>query len=288
MCIDGYQAAGQPDVALEYLRELSDLTKAQQHAQLRQQLQRVGMVPGDDDADQRLQQKAWDLADQVRRKEEVLVESAVRAALASGYDARRPFRVAKLAELFAMHEGTGSETVAQWKLAALLADIGMVAIPARLVARKGSLAGDERALVHEHVRYGAQLVEEAGLTKHRPCIELIRSHHERWDGTGPLQLRAADIPLGAQVIALADAYDALTHDRPWRRAKTVQEAVFEIGEASGQFDPDLAKRFTAFIRQEFWAHRDFEAFLGEEATSSSFVRATEQIGRMLSQDKNPE
>jgi putative two-component system response regulator len=288
MCIDGYQAAGQPDVALEYLRELSDLTKAQQRAQLRQQLQRVGMDPGHDDADQRLQQKAWDLADQVRRKEEVLVESAVRAALASGYDARRPFRVAKLTELFAMHEGTGSETVAQWKLAALLADIGMVAIPARLVARKGSLAGDERALVHEHVRYGAQLVEEAGLAKHRPCIELIRCHHERWDGTGPLQLRAADIPPGAQVIALADAYDALTHDRPWRRAKTVQEAVFEIGEASGQFDPALAKRFTAFIRQEFWAHRDFEAFLGEEATSSSFVRATEQIGRMLSQDKNPE
>jgi HD-GYP domain-containing protein (c-di-GMP phosphodiesterase class II) len=219
-------------VALEYLRELSDLTKAQQHEQLRQQLQRVGMVPGDDDAEQRLQQKAWDLADQVRRKEEVLVESAVRAALASGYDARRPFRVAKLAELFAMHEGTGSETVAQWKLAALLADIGMVAIPARLIARKGSLAADERALVHEHVRYGAQLVGEAGLAKHRPCIELIRSHHERWDGSGPLQLRAADNPPGAQVIALADAYDALTHDRPWRRAKTVQEAVFEIGEAA--------------------------------------------------------
>jgi putative two-component system response regulator len=281
-CVDGYEMAGRPDAALAHLRELQALRAGQQLAQLQHQ---VGLMDGghrlDPDAEG-IDHKRSALEAQVAAREAALVEAAATAALASGYDVRRPFRVVKLAELFGRAEGMAGAALETLRLAALLQDVGMVAVPRRIIDKRGPLSRAERALLEEHTRHSAQLVASAGLERPRAASDLIRLHHEKWDGSGPCGLKEQEIPPGARVLALCDAFDAMTHDRPFRAARTVSEALMVIeANTDGHFDPQLAQRFCTFVRTEYWRHPDFMTFLGAEADGSAFVRAREEIARYL-------
>jgi len=126
----------------------------------------------------------------------------------------------------------------------LLHDVGKIGIPDRVLQKPGPLTAVERRLMQTHTVLGAQMLGGVAFLR-GVCIDVVRAHHERWDGTGyPDGLRGDEIPLGARVFAVADALDAMTSNRPYRAALSWQHAVGEILAESGkQFDPDVVDAF---------------------------------------------
>ena len=126
----------------------------------------------------------------------------------------------------------------------LLHDMGKIGIPDKILLKKGSLSASERRLLETHTVLGEQLLSGVALL-HGQGLEIVRHHHERWDGAGyPDGIGEAEIPLGARVFAVADALDAMTSDRPYRRAGTWAHAAAEIIREGGhQFDPQVVEVF---------------------------------------------
>jgi response regulator RpfG family c-di-GMP phosphodiesterase len=126
----------------------------------------------------------------------------------------------------------------------LLHDVGKIGIPDSILQKPGSLTREERTVMRTHTALGAQLLSEVPLLQ-GDGLGVIRSHHERWDGSGyPDLLRDDNIPLGGRIFAVADALDAMTSDRPYRAAFEWGQAVDEIGLQSGrQFDPEVVRAF---------------------------------------------
>jgi putative nucleotidyltransferase with HDIG domain len=125
----------------------------------------------------------------------------------------------------------------------LLHDIGKVAIPDAILYKPGPLTDKERALMEQHPLIGAEIVH--GIEFLGAAAEVVRSHHERWDGQGyPDGLAGDQIPLAARVFAVADVFDALTTERPYRPASPLSAARTMIVEESGrQFDPKVVEAF---------------------------------------------
>ena len=126
----------------------------------------------------------------------------------------------------------------------LLHDVGKIGIPDRILQKQGSLEAAERRLLETHTVLGEQLLSGVALLQGQG-LQVVRHHHERWDGGGyPDGIKKTEIPLGARVFAVADALDAITSDRPYRRARSWEEAAAEIvREAGRQFDPKVVKAF---------------------------------------------
>jgi putative two-component system response regulator len=133
------------------------------------------------------------------------------------------------------------------RLAAFLHDVGKVGVPSEFLARAGALDPQERRLVERHPVIGVGLVEPLGLSSE--VTMAIRHHHEWWDGRGyPDGLFGGQIPLPARIISIADAYDAMTSDRPYRRALPQSVAQDELKTFAGvQFDPVLVKEFLCIL-----------------------------------------
>jgi HD-GYP domain-containing protein (c-di-GMP phosphodiesterase class II) len=125
------------------------------------------------------------------------------------------------------------------ELGALLHDVGEVRIPDAILDKPVPLTAAERALMEEHPASGVEILESVPLLT--PAVEVVGSHHERWDGTGyPERLGKEEIPLAARVFAVVDALDAMTHDRPYRPAVSLEQALDAIRTGSGtQFDPRI-------------------------------------------------
>ena len=133
--------------------------------------------------------------------------------------------------------------------AALLHDIGKLAIPDSLLYKPGPLTPDEYDRVKQHAVIGADLLAEVAVPG--PLSSLVRHHHENWDGSGyPDGRSLGDIPVGARVLAIADCYDALTSNRPYRRALSHDSAVAMIHERRGSmFDPEMTDAFLQVVWQ---------------------------------------
>jgi putative nucleotidyltransferase with HDIG domain len=144
---------------------------------------------------------------------------------------------------------------------AFLHDIGKMAIPDAILLKPGALTEDERDVMREHCTRGYQIVRKIPYL--REAAEIVYAHQERYDGKGyPRGLRGDRIPFGARVFAIADTLDAITSDRPYRKASTFEEAREEILRCAGsQFDPELVEVFASLpielwqeIRDEISAH----------------------------------
>jgi len=140
----------------------------------------------------------------------------------------------------------------------MLHDVGKIGIPDEVLQKPGPLTDSERQLMQSHTVLGEQMLR--GVTFLQGAgLEVVRSHHERWDGKGyPDRRPGSDIPIAARVFAVADALDAMTSDRPYRGAMRWHDAGREILSQSGrQFDPDVVRAFRAREPNLRKIHRDF-------------------------------
>ncbi|HEV2754922.1 MAG TPA: HD-GYP domain-containing protein [Actinomycetota bacterium] len=142
--------------------------------------------------------------------------------------------------------GLSVEQIEELRKAAALHDVGKIRVPDRVLRKPGQLTIEERALVEEHVVVGAWMVSSVG---DADVIAGVRHHHERWDGRGyPDGLMGAEIPLYSRIIAVADAYDAMTSTRPYRASFGRDKAVDVLwAEAGIQFDPMIVEAFVAAL-----------------------------------------
>jgi len=129
------------------------------------------------------------------------------------------------------------------RVAALLHDVGKVAVPEEILEKPTALTSSEWRTVVQHPRIGQVILEQAAALK--DAVPIILHHHERYAGHGyPFGLRANEIPLGARIVAIADAYDAMINDRPYKRAISHEGAIAELRRHAGtQFDPELVELF---------------------------------------------
>jgi HD-GYP domain-containing protein (c-di-GMP phosphodiesterase class II) len=211
---------------------------------------------------------------------ELLRELATTAGAALGHAERREFalrsirrRVRQLIETIDAHDGYTaghSEEVVAWscavgerlrlslpdllelELGALLHDVGKVRLPGAVLRKPGPLSRDERVLVNRHPVWGAEMLESVpGL---EPVATVVRFHHERWDGTGyPDGLRRDRIPMSSRIIAVCDAYQAMTSHRSYRKALPPAAAASELCAGAGtQFDPAVVECFVQVVQDRGW------------------------------------
>jgi HD-GYP domain-containing protein (c-di-GMP phosphodiesterase class II) len=152
-------------------------------------------------------------------------------------------RVTRLATGVAVALAWDERRLRTLELGGLLHDLGKLAVPAFVLGKPGPLDARERACVRLHPTVGARLVERVATL--RAAAPSVLHHHERWDGGGyPLRLAGAAIPEEARLLAVADAFDAMTSNRPYRAALTATRALDELGRCAGsQFDPRLVRAF---------------------------------------------
>jgi diguanylate cyclase (GGDEF)-like protein len=163
------------------------------------------------------------------------------------YTKRHSEDVARYAVFLAQRLGLDEETLATIRTSGLLHDVGKIGIPDTLLRKPGKLTADEFDVFRQHVALGDSIVRDM------PNLELVRAgirhHHERWDGRGYLEgLSGEAIPLIGRIMAVADAFSALTTPRPYRKALPIEEALKRLGDAAGsQLQEELVKAFIAGI-----------------------------------------
>lgn len=142
---------------------------------------------------------------------------------------------------------TDAGILAALEAAALLHDVGKLGIPDKLLHKPGPLTPDEYAQVKQHAAIGANIL--AGIPSAGLIAQIVRHHHENWDGTGyPDGLRGDAIPIASRVLAIVDCYDALTSDRPYRRALAHNSAVAMIyGHRGTMYDPAITDAFLHIV-----------------------------------------
>lgn len=189
--------------------------------------------------------------ERVKRTEEAAMLDLVRS-LAKAVDTRDKYtrlhskRVSTLATRLAKHMKLDDETINKIEIAGILHDVGKIGIPDNILQKPGRLSDDEMAIVKNHPAFSAQIIKSTSL---KDIVSAVKAHHERWDGKGyPYGLKGEQIPFEARILALADTFDAMTSDRPYRKGLSISEALNEIARYAGsQFDPRLAKQFLAMF-----------------------------------------
>jgi len=188
--------------------------------------------------------------------------------LARAIEARDPYssghaaRVTAIAEVIAARLGWDEEQIDVLRIGAALHDIGKLAVPDTVLRKPGPLDETELDHVRAHPQEGARMLELVGTL--RAAVPCVLHHHERWDGRGyPAGSAGTEIPVEARVLAVADAFDAMTSDRPYRRALTQGKAISELERCAGtQFDPEVVAVFA-----EAWRQGAFELPRGIRAAS---------------------
>lgn len=206
-------------------------------------------------AEEALQNQSDMLERTVRERTEALeqarLETLHRLALAAEYrdddTHQHTERVGRTAALVAHELGLPAESVALIRRAAPLHDIGKVGISDEILLKPGKLTAEEFVAMQKHAEIGAKILGGGKFAVLSLARRIALTHHERWDGTGYPHGRAGEaIPLSGRIAAVADVFDALTHDRPYKRAWSVPEAVAEIERTAGEhFDPRVVEAFTA-------------------------------------------
>jgi putative nucleotidyltransferase with HDIG domain len=159
-------------------------------------------------------------------------------------------RVADLTVSLAHRMGIPESELGQIRRGALLHDIGKMAIPDAILQKPDALSPMEKAIMQTHPEKAFQIISQIDYLL--PAIDIPYCHHEKWDGTGyPRELKGEEIPLPARIFAVVDVFDALTSDRPYRKAWSWEKALAYIQEQSGKhFYPEAVKVFSEMIKEQ--------------------------------------
>ncbi len=175
-------------------------------------------------------------------------------SLAAAVDAKDPFthnhswQVSAYCRKIAEALDLSASEIEIVELAGLLHDVGKIGIPDRVLQKPDELAPDEWAMMQRHPDLGARILGDNSALA--AVVPYVRHHHERYDGHGyPDQLSGNDVPLGAAIVGLADAFDTMTSDRPYRQAHTIEQALQEVARCSGShFHPKVAAAFLRVVK----------------------------------------
>lgn len=257
--IEACERAGDTSRALAYTEELIEYTTHAKKAKYTEQMKKASaLVQPLSTVNEELQEAESDAARlrlaSVRRvsAEYRTAENwAVVAELVDDESGQHCFRVGRLAGLLAREIGCDEQLATQIEYAARLHDLGKIGISHALLLKPGRLSPSELAIVRTHTAIGAELLEGSTDPVLKLAAQIARHHHEWWNGNGyPDGLTGETVPLAARMVSLAEVYDALTHDRPYRRAWSHHEAVAEIVSQQGsQFDPQLAAAFLRVLER---------------------------------------
>jgi HD-GYP domain-containing protein (c-di-GMP phosphodiesterase class II) len=159
-------------------------------------------------------------------------------------------RVTEMTVLLAKKFGIKNEELSHIKRGALLHDIGKMGIPDSILLKAGKLTDEELATMQKHPEYAFKMLSDIAFLL--PAIDIPYCHHEWWDGTGyPQGLKGSNIPIAARIFAVVDTYDALTNDRPYRKAWPKDKALEYICQQAGKhFDPDVVKVFLSTLGKD--------------------------------------
>jgi putative two-component system response regulator len=190
--------------------------------------------------------------DRTRELEAAQIEIIERLALAAEFrddnTGQHTERVGQMAALIAKQAGLPDSQVSLIRRAAPLHDVGKIGIPDAILLKLGKLTSDEFALVKTHTTIGARILSGSRFPILRLAEEIAFNHHERWDGEGYANISGDAIPLAGRIVAVADVFDALTQQRPYKAAWPVGEAMAEIEQQRGrQFDPTLVDAFLRIV-----------------------------------------
>jgi len=192
--------------------------------------------------------------DRTRELEAAQIEIIERLARAAEFrddnTGQHTERVGQMAALLARQIGLSDTQVSLIRRAAPLHDVGKIGIPDSVLLKLGKLTAAEFELVKTHTTIGARILSGSRFTILRLAEEIAFHHHERWDGNGYNGISGSEIPLGGRIVAIADVFDALTQQRPYKPAWPVGDAIAEIDRQRGrQFDPALVDAFLRIIEQ---------------------------------------
>lgn len=188
--------------------------------------------------------------ERTRDLEEARLETLDRLAAAAEFrdDAtgRHTLRVSHMASELALRSGYQREQLPLFARAAALHDVGKIGIGDHILLKPGRLVEEEREQMRSHTVIGARILSGSRFETLQLAANIAMTHHERWDGFGyPHRLAGQEIPLAGRIVAIADVFDALVHDRPYKLAWPVRDAIVEIQRQAGrQFDPDIVEIFS--------------------------------------------
>jgi diguanylate cyclase (GGDEF)-like protein len=197
----------------------------------------------------------------VRSRQEVAEEAARQARLRAAealvrvvdakdnYTGQHSQAVSDLVQGIGRRLDLAEPTIEQLRLAGLLHDLGKVAIPDSILQKREALDAEELIVLREHPEIGFRLLEDAGVA---PVHEWVRHHHEAWDGSGyPLGLAGDEIPLGSRIILVADAFHAMTSERPYRKGRSTSDALAELRRCSWtQFDARIVAALEEYLAEQ--------------------------------------
>jgi putative two-component system response regulator len=289
--VQANERAGRPERALALHRELTlHIRKAQhdsivKHQELHlQQLEAPSQFP-----EHLLSNKETELSDKIAaqtvgvKQGDLLEQIAFTAEMRDDPTGEHCYRVAKLASLLAKALGQADDACETIDLAARLHDIGKVGIPDSLMQKPQPLSEGERQILQTHAATGADLLAKTKVSYSELASDIARHHHERWDGNGyPEGISGSAIPLAARIVGLCDSYDALTHEKAYRRAFSSDEAISEILRLRElQFDPHLVDLFVPMVMSLRGEHDDLDDFLGAAARQTALNAARLKIAESL-------
>jgi len=196
--------------------------------------------------DERVRERTQDL-------ENAQLELLHRLALAAEYrddnTGRHTHRVGELAAILAVAVGFSEQDAQVIRMAAPLHDLGKIGIPDRILLKPDKLTAEEYQTIKTHTVIGARMLSGSKFPILQLAETIALNHHERWDGNGYRGLQSEAIPIEARIVSMADAFDVVTHERPYKRASQVNDAIAEINSQKGrQFDPHLVDAFTELFR----------------------------------------
>ena len=288
--VKAYDITGKPQLALVHLRELLNVTRRTQQEKAllhhRLHLERLGGsvsmqagLPSVED----LAAPAQIKRDRVRAQLALLHRQAIAAELVEDPSGEHVYRVGKLASLLAAEIGLDDDTCFMIEMSARLHDIGKIGIPDAILAKRGAINPEQRALIRTHANIGAELLSQSGLPHIQTAVDIARHHHESWDGSGyPDGIAGGAIPECARITTLADVFDVMTHARPYKTPVSPERALMDIRRMKGsRFDPELTERFVELVQRLLNEVGDLDEYLGREARDSPFIKARRKIAAAL-------